>query len=549
MLAQVDPVAAARISAFARVSRPLCLAVGLLLALVVFAFGIDRIPVTDRDEARFAQSSKQMAVSGDWVDIRFQDAPRYKKPIGIYWAQSGLALALGKAGSAEIWVYRLPSVIAAALSCVLLVWVGTPLVGYTTACVAALMLASTFILHVEARIAKTDAALLLTVILAMGVLARAWCARALDWRLAGLFWSALAAGILIKGPLILLPVCGAIAWVVALSRNAAWLKSLRPLRGFIWLLALVAPWYLAIILKSDGAFLVEALGRDLAAKIGSAQESHGAPPGSYLLALWLTAWPWSLLVPAACLVALRMRGDPAIMFLTGWIVPMWLVLELVPTKLLHYPLPLYPAILLLCALALTRPLNRWALHIGAALTALAALCFLAIAIVAPLHFGDGLDWLGLFGVAGALLCGTFGVRWLYRAQAEYAMPALAASGVLLSASLLTATIPSLSTLFVSERLATATSCHRGPIYIAGFHEPSAVFRLGTHIRFVSEGDAMAALSTDETAIGWIAADTPKTAQAVTGFNYSNGRNVTLQLFQAPGIPATEPLCQETKNDT
>lgn len=541
-------LAPALIRAFYDVLKHVCLAAGLILALIVFSIGIDRIPVTDRDEARFAQASKQMSVSGDWVDIRFQDAPRYKKPVGIYWAQSGVALALGKVGSADIWVYRVPSVIAAALASVLMVWVGTPLVGSWAASVAAIMLGSTFLLHVEARLAKTDAALLLTVITAMGVLARACCAKSLDWRLAGLFWSALAAGILVKGPLILLPVCGAIAWIVALTRETEWLNSLRPMYGSLWMLVLVIPWYLAIILKSDGAFLIEALGRDLAAKLGSAQESHGAPLGSYLLAFWLTAWPWCLLAPAACLTAISMRQDRAVVFLTGWIVPMWLVLELVPTKLLHYPQPVYPAILLLCALALKRPLNLWALHIGTCFFALSLIGFFAIAVLAPVHLGDGLDWLGILGGACAMLCAALGVRSLYRECAERGVLALAVSGVLLSVSVLTSTIPSLSQLFIAERLATATSCHRGPIYIAGFSEPSAVFRLSTEIRFVSEQDAMAALAEEDDAIGWIAVDAPKSTQVVSGLNYSNGRNVILQLFHAPGQPTVEPICQENNND-
>lgn len=545
LVGQITP---ARFDAFGKGGRYLHVVAGLICALFVFSIGIDRIPVTDRDEARFAQASKQMATSGDWVDIRFQDAPRYKKPVGIYWAQTAAAIAFDKVGSAEIWVYRIPSVISAALASVLLIWVGAPLVGYATASAAAIMLASTFLLHVEARLAKTDAALLMTVVLAMGVLARAWCARTLDWRLAFLFWSALAAGVLIKGPLVLLPVGGAICWIVLLSKEVSWLKLLRPLSGFLWLLALVAPWYLAIILKSDGAFLSEALGRDFAAKIGSAQESHGAPPGSYFLTFWLMAWPWGILAPAAFVVALIERRDPAVLFLTGWIVPMWLLLELVPTKLLHYPLPVYPAILLLCALALTRPLKRWTLYVGSGLSALSGLCFVTLAVVAPLNFGDGLNWVGLSCAFGAFTIGAMGVWFLSRAEADRAVLALAASGIVMALSVLTVTIPSLSRLFIAERMFAASACHNGAIYIAGFQEPSAVFRLGTDTRFASERETLAELATDSAAIAWIAVTAPQTAQFVSGLNYSNGKQVTLQLFQAPGVPAKEPLCQERNSD-
>src|SRR3977135_2810423 len=85
----------------------------LLVALLCFLPGFFTIPPIDRDEARFAQATKQMGETGDYVDIRFQDEVRYKKPVGIYWMQAA-AVKAGKAlGGREplttIWLYRLPS--------------------------------------------------------------------------------------------------------------------------------------------------------------------------------------------------------------------------------------------------------------------------------------------------------------------------------------------------------------------------------------------------------------------------------------------------------
>ena len=41
----------------------------------------------------FAQATKQMLETGDYVDIRFQDEVRYKKPVGIYWLQAAVVKA------------------------------------------------------------------------------------------------------------------------------------------------------------------------------------------------------------------------------------------------------------------------------------------------------------------------------------------------------------------------------------------------------------------------------------------------------------------------
>ena len=60
----------------------------MLCGIVFFLPGFFTIPAIDRDEARFAQATKQMVETGDFVDIRFQDDVRYKKPVGIYWLQA-----------------------------------------------------------------------------------------------------------------------------------------------------------------------------------------------------------------------------------------------------------------------------------------------------------------------------------------------------------------------------------------------------------------------------------------------------------------------------
>ncbi len=64
----------------------------VVAALLMILPGFFAIPPTDRDEARFAQATKQMIESGDYVDIRFQDDVRYKKPVGIYWLQAAVVI-------------------------------------------------------------------------------------------------------------------------------------------------------------------------------------------------------------------------------------------------------------------------------------------------------------------------------------------------------------------------------------------------------------------------------------------------------------------------
>src|SRR4051812_49718203 len=91
----------------------------------------------------------------------------------------------------------------------------------------------------------------------------------------------------------------AIGALAILDRSATWIWRLRPVWGLTWLLALVLPWFVAIFWRAGDTFFVDSLGGDMLSKI-AAQESHGAPPGTYLLLFWVTFWPAA---PLAALAA------------------------------------------------------------------------------------------------------------------------------------------------------------------------------------------------------------------------------------------------------
>src|SRR5690348_2136317 len=152
----------------------------ILVAFAVLSFvpGIFQIPPVDRDEARFAQATKQMIETGDYVDIRFQDEVRYKKPVGIYWLQAAVVKTAEAVGipraRTRISLYRIPSLVGALGAVLATYWCALAFVGRRGAALAALMMLGSTLLGVEARLAKTDAMLLLAVVAAMGVLARVY---------------------------------------------------------------------------------------------------------------------------------------------------------------------------------------------------------------------------------------------------------------------------------------------------------------------------------------------------------------------------------------
>src|SRR5690606_7877363 len=107
-----------------------------------------------------------------FVDIRMHDEPRYKKPVGIYWLQAWLVLLTGQGADAGIGAFRLASLLGALATVLLLYWAAIPLFGRQAAFIAAAALAVSLILVAEAHLAKTDAVLAATTVLAQGALAR-----------------------------------------------------------------------------------------------------------------------------------------------------------------------------------------------------------------------------------------------------------------------------------------------------------------------------------------------------------------------------------------
>ena len=538
-------------------------AVVLLLAFCLIAFlpGFFQIPPVDRDEARFAQATKQMVESGDYVDIRFQDEVRYKKPVGIYWMQAvavkaGEALGVPKARS-TIWLYRLPSLLGATGGVLLTYWAALAFVARRTALLAALMMASSILLGVEARLAKTDAMLFMMSVAAMGAMARVYfsCRRtpelAIGWQMPAILWTALAGGVLIKGPLILMFV-GLTALTLSIAdRSWRWIGKLRPFTGFIWLIVLVLPWFAAIVAKSGDSFFVQALGHDMLEKVTSGQEAHGAPPGLYLLLFWVTFWPGSILAGLAAPTIWMARREPGARFLLAWLIPSWIVFEVVVTKLPHYVLPLYPAIAILIAgIVEGRGLFRKAWLVRG--TVGWFLFPAVIAIMVPVGFFTLSRDLGLVAwpfAAAAVIFGLF-AWWLYEVDgAERALLRGMVSSIFVGITVYAVMFPMLPALFPSALVAEnvrASGCANPQLASTfAYQEPSLVFLLGTDTRFTDGAGAAEFMSGGECRFALVDVRSERgfvqradsvglrytLSQRIEGFNVSNGKAFAMAVFR------------------
>ncbi len=488
----------------------------VLLCCALYLPGIAALPVTDRDEALFAQASKQMLETREFIDIRFKEKPRYKKPIGTYWLQSATAAAATLAGASlnDIWAYRIASFLSALAAVLLTYWAGRAVMGRERALIAAAMFATCLMLAFEARIAKSDAALLAAIALSQGALFRLYMApkgAATRW-LAALFWIGAGAGILFKGPVapaLAFTTCAAVALA---GGGRAWLQNLHWRWGPLLMLAVAAPWLVAIGVASGGEFFKYSVGQDLVWKIQSGREAHWAPPGYYALAFWWTFWPATLFATAgAALAAWRKRRSRRLLFLLSWIVPYWVLLEAIPTKLPHYALPLYPAVAMALTLAIwsggvaRKPRSRLTGAVWGALAALQAVLLLA------------LPWLAeapqtpLLAAPAAAFCAVAAPTALaaWRSLWNAALLGAILSAILFYATGFLAALPSVEPVWLSQKAAAAAKALKGcgsePAAFAGLTEPSLVFLNGTATLLTYPaplGEALAASKASVAFVTW-----------------------------------------------
>jgi 4-amino-4-deoxy-L-arabinose transferase-like glycosyltransferase len=535
----------------------------LMVCLLFFIPGISTLPPIDRDESRFAQASGQMLETGDFVRINFQDVPRNKKPIAIYWLQAASAAILGPEDHRSIWPYRIPSLIGAVFSVLLTFALGKRIFGEKSGFLGSVLTAASILLIVEAHLATTDAVLLASIIAAQGALSRFYLAK--DQPQSGdtgafyTFWVAQALGILVKGPVtpaISLLTAGAlIFW----DRDAAWLKRLRPLSGLAITAFLVSPWMIAIGIATKGTFFQQALVGDFFSKVASGQESHGFPPGFYLLLMPLTLWPASALAGVSLFRSWRLRSDPGVRFCLAWILPAWIMFELVPTKLPHYILPLYPALCLLVAHTVISSQEGRAANLDSTPVRICySLCQLVClfvglgAIALPWFLDHRFDPVGIIpavaGIGGAVLS----TREFFKSRYTQALTVSIIATALIIGPLLQWVAPGISRIWLSKNISSAARQRAGEkvqLCSVGYEEPSLVFLLGTNTLLTTPQGAANFLKNNPASLALVDRSVEdafkreiknlgmniKTAGAFNGFNYSKGKTMFLRLYAYDNI--------------
>ena len=444
----------------------------LLASIATLAIGTAPTPLWDEDEARFAAVARAMVETGDWIVPTFNGTLAVDKPVLMHWCMAACMQVFG----VNEFAARLPSVVATLLTALALLRAGRRWFDDATGVVAALAYVGCLLVSIEAHAATPDA--ILTALTAWSTLLAAEALMpARDGRLSRLDASrAFGIGLLLglavvcKGPIGFvgpLAVLGPWAWWLAVERRLGTgatgtttvariaratlpaigdvLASIRPLTITAGAVAAAAPWYIAVTLRTDGAwttgfFFVHNVGRFMAP-----MEKHGGGAFFHPLAMLVGFYPWSCFLPFAIVVAAwrawkRTAGDGvahhALLLLMAWLAVWVGAFSAAATKLPNYVLPAYPAAAFLVAVVGVDAARRAAAgswpHPRWMATGLAGLAFGGIATAATIcvaaQYGlpgaEPAAIVGLVPLVGAVACGLLAVRRPMAALGAFAVTGL-----------------------------------------------------------------------------------------------------------------------------
>ncbi len=323
------------------------------LVAVLLASGL-QLPLFDLDEGAFAEATREMLASGDFLFITLDGEPRPDKPVLIYWLQ---ALSVTLFGQQE-WSWRLPSVLAAA-AWLWAVWrFARERMPEETAMQAVLLTLTAAGVGIISHAATADALFNLWLSLAAFDMARYFEQE--KKTLARRVWLWMGLGFLTKGPAALvIPALPALWHAWRENRLPALWRALRLPSGWLLFLLTALPWYALVWWQYGPDLLLQFFLDHNLGRFTRTMEGHGGHLWYYLLALPLVLLPYSGLLLELAARRTSLTQQAWIRFALRWLAVSFVLFSLSGTQLPHYilyGLPLlYP---LLAALGQT-PADQW----------------------------------------------------------------------------------------------------------------------------------------------------------------------------------------------
>jgi 4-amino-4-deoxy-L-arabinose transferase-like glycosyltransferase len=320
------------------------------LLFVVLFWQLGSASFWDPDEAIYAETSREMLRTGDWLAPYYNEQPFFDKPILFYWLQAaGMAIA----GQNELGARLAPAITAVALVATT-AWLGAVLLSFEAGFVAALLLAASPPVFALARYAILD--MTFTAFLFAGVSLLAVAALRDRPHLQWPGYVLIGLSVLTKGPLAL-ALCG-LTFVLAIAASADLRRRLLALHfvaGMLIVVAVAAPWFVYMWLRFRDSFIAGYVMNENVSLFASNRFNTRFDPLFYFRVLAAGLLPWTGLAVGRLwddIRAFRARSlDSTQIVFWCWTIAILGFFTASRFKLDHYVFPAAPALCLVCARA------------------------------------------------------------------------------------------------------------------------------------------------------------------------------------------------------
>jgi 4-amino-4-deoxy-L-arabinose transferase-like glycosyltransferase/membrane-associated phospholipid phosphatase len=330
-------------------------ALGLAAILFLsYLFVTTRSTLWDRDETRFSEATVEMVHSGDYLVPTLNGELRADKPILIYWLMSLPVRLLGPTELACRFFAPVGAAVTCLLTCLIARHLVGPGAGLSAGLSAMLILATTPLLLMTGTAATTDAVLLSTIVGAFAVFENAFRTGLRKTHLVGLALT-LGAALLTKGPVgLALPILGMVV-ILVFSRRFSLIWATYLFGSALLASGIFLAWAIPANNATGGEFLRQGIGYHVIERATRPLQGHGGKffltLPFYVPVLIFAFFPWTLFLPGALSATAggRVGGRDGRSFLFGWMIPIFLFMSFVSTKLPHYIMPIWPALSLAVA--------------------------------------------------------------------------------------------------------------------------------------------------------------------------------------------------------
>ncbi|MEI8186523.1 MAG: glycosyltransferase family 39 protein [Chlorobiaceae bacterium] len=322
-----------------------------ILILVSFFIGLGSIPLFDVDEGAFSEATREMIIRKNYLTTYLNGAPRFDKPILIYWLQ----LICVKLFGVNEFAFRLPSALAGSAWAAAIFLFVRKHTGNRQAFMAAALMVFSFQVIMISKAAISDA--LLNCFLALTMFALLQHITTGSKKSLLLAFAAAGFGMLTKGPIaILIPVAVSFLFCLQERTLKKWIQTLFNPFGILLFLSIALPWYILEYKDQGMAFIEGFFFKHNLNRFYSSFEGHSGSLLYYVPVMIIGMMPFTGLLFTVFFNLKKLLSERTNRFLFIWFCFVFVFFSLSGTKLPHYVIYGYTPLFILMARAL--PLSR-----------------------------------------------------------------------------------------------------------------------------------------------------------------------------------------------